>query len=268
MCCCLYVCCHVCNCPLHLLLILLLPWVLQVLLQLLLPMHVLQHLIGFEATCVVLLQCVLLPLHFVCAAAQAAAIVHVIVACAVAIHVARVVAVHVAYAVNVNKVQLACLKCSDSGGPKHFSVILCILLTAHCSLKFDEARFVALLQMLLPVKHVAPSCAVDTLTGVHVQCLHAFDKRAKALLQVIGFSANCLVPTPNGDVVGNGLACICTVVYSHLEPGGEAHHISGQNKFAVPSFLVLSGVWQQVQHCPSLQPYLWHQIWQCPLSSW
>ncbi len=29
------------------------------------------------------------------------------------------------------------------------------------------------------------------------------------------------------DVIGNGLACICMVVYSHLEPGGGAHRISG-----------------------------------------
>jgi len=27
-----------------------------------------------------------------------------------------------------------------------------------------------------------------------------------------------------------------------------------QGDLAVPSFLVLGGIWQQVQHCPSLQP--------------
>ena len=48
---------------------------------------------------------------------------------------------------------------------------------------------------------------------------------------------------PN-DLVGNGLACSCLVAHSHLEPGGKAHHISGQDDLVVPSLLVLGGIRQ------------------------
>jgi hypothetical protein len=57
------------------------------------------------------------------------------------------------------------------GGLVHISVILCIFLIAHCSF---PNLLVNLLQMLLPVKHVASPGAVDTLPCVHVQRLQAF----------------------------------------------------------------------------------------------
>ena len=44
-------------------------------------------------------------------------------------------------------------------------------------------------------------------------------------------------------MVGDRLPCSCIVVCNHLEPGGEAHQIIGQGNLAVPSFLVLGGVW-------------------------
>jgi len=95
----------------------------------------------------------------------------VIVACAVAVHVAYAVAVHIAYAVNINKLYIACLQCSESGRPVHISEILCVFLIAHCSLSNFS---VTLLQMLLPVNHVASPSSVDTLPCVHVQCLQAY----------------------------------------------------------------------------------------------
>ncbi len=44
------------------------------------------------------------------------------------------------------------------------------------------------------------------------------------------------------------------VVYNHLGPNGGTHQTFSQSDVAVRSLLVLGGIWQHVQHCPSLQP--------------
>lgn len=56
-----------------------------------------------------------------------------------------------------------------------------------------------------------------------------------------------------GEEVGNGLPCCSIVVHSQLQPCEPAQDVTGQGDYAVPSFLVFDGVWQQVQDGPCWQ---------------
>ena len=110
-----------------------------------------------------------------------------------------------------------------------------------------------LLSMSYVVQH-SPS-AVTALTSVHVQCLQAFGEVCSSIAASHWLLSKLLGPHSQwpGDVVEDGLACSCMVMDSHLKPSGEAFLVAGQDNLAVPSFTVLGGIWQQVQHCLSLQ---------------
>ncbi len=82
--------------------------------------------------------------------------------------------------------------------PEPFGIVFDILLIAHGSFCY---LLVSFLHLLLLVHHGTPPAAVHTLACVHVHCLEVLVKRAQALLQVMGFSENCLVPTPKGLVM-------------------------------------------------------------------
>jgi hypothetical protein len=147
---------------------------------------------------------------------------------------------------------VVCLQCSESDNPLHISVIFCIPVMADCSL---SDFFLILQQMLLSVNCIASPGAVTALPSVHVQCVQAFGEACSSIAAGHWLRSKLLGPHSQwpGDVVGDGLARSCMVMDSPLKPSREAFLVASQEDLAVPSFLVLGGPWQQVQHCPSLQ---------------
>ena len=147
------------------------------------------------------------------------------------------------------------LQCSETDKPLHICVICCICLIADCIL---SNFFLILLQMLLSVNCTASAGAVTALPSVtphieaDVQCLQALGEACSSIAAGHWLLSKLLGPHSQwlGDIVGDGLACSCIVMDSHLKSGREAFLVAD---LAVPCFLVVGGIWQQVQHCPSVQ---------------
>ena len=160
--------------------------------------------------------------------------------------------------------RLVFLQCSESDQPLHISVMCWLCLVADCSL---STFFLILLQMLLSMSYVvqhSPS-AVTALTSVHVQCLQAFGEVCSSIAASHWLLSKLLGPHSQwpGDVVGDGLACSCMVMDSHLKPGGEAFLVAGQDNLAVPSF---TGPWWYLAASATLpQPtsLILAEIWRC-----